>query len=93
MPAKRAHRQLAIGKQLRHQSGRPRKGQYTPSQGLTVDLEESVDSSLLGGLIVRVGDRKYDGSVRHKVRVLRSIFDERARQHIYQTRAEDAATA
>jgi len=65
----------------------------TRSTGLTVDLQESVDPSLLGGLIVRVGDRKYDGSVRHKVRVLRSIFDERARQHIYLTRAADAETA
>lgn len=63
------------------------------STGLTVDLVESVDPSLLGGLIVRVGDRKYDGSVVHKVRVLRAIFDERARQHIYQTRAADAETA
>ena len=73
--------------------GRRLKKTLARSTGLTVDLDESVDPSLLGGLIVRVGDRKYDGSVRHKVRVLRSIFDERARQHIYQTRTEDAETA
>jgi F-type H+-transporting ATPase subunit delta len=58
------------------------------STGLTVDLVESVDPGLLGGLVVRVGDRKYDGSVLHKVRVLRAIFDERAKQHIYQSRAD-----
>lgn len=63
------------------------------STGRQVALVETVDAALIGGMIVRVGDQKYDASVRHKIRTLRGLFDERARQHIYQTRAGDAEAA
>jgi F-type H+-transporting ATPase subunit delta len=39
--------------------------------GGRVDLETAVDPSLLGGLVVRVGDRLIDGSVRGRLERLR----------------------
>ena len=39
--------------------------------GKEVSLKEKVDASLLGGIILRVGDRVYDGSVRGKLQVKR----------------------
>ena len=41
------------------------------SLGITAILAEKVDPSLLGGLIIRVGDRVYDGSALGKIQVLR----------------------
>ncbi len=44
-------------------------------EGLTdrrVELRERVDPSLLGGLVVRIGDRLYDASVRGRLERLRS---------------------
>jgi F-type H+-transporting ATPase subunit delta len=40
--------------------------------GGTIALETSVDTALLGGLIVRVGDRLIDGSVRGRLERLRN---------------------
>jgi F-type H+-transporting ATPase subunit delta len=39
--------------------------------GLEVDLKSAVDPSLVGGLLVRMGGRTYDGSVRRRLRALR----------------------
>jgi F-type H+-transporting ATPase subunit delta len=40
--------------------------------GGSVELDTQVDSSLLGGLVVRVGDRLIDGSVRSRLERLRN---------------------
>jgi F-type H+-transporting ATPase subunit delta len=40
--------------------------------GLQVELEESVDSSLLGGAVASVGDMVFDGSLRTQLEQLRS---------------------
>jgi F-type H+-transporting ATPase subunit delta len=40
--------------------------------GSSVDLETSVDPDLLGGVVVRVGDRLIDGSVRGRLERLRN---------------------
>ncbi len=40
--------------------------------GLQVDLEESVDSSLLGGAVASVGGLVFDGSLRTQLEQLRS---------------------
>jgi F-type H+-transporting ATPase subunit delta len=45
-------------------------------------LLEEVDPSLLGGLIVQVGDRQFDGSLRTKLARLREFVIERGRQEI-----------
>ncbi|GAA4002317.1 ATP synthase F1 subunit delta [Hymenobacter fastidiosus] len=41
-----------------------------------VTLHESVDESLIGGFILRVGDRQLDESVRNSLRKLRNTFKE-----------------
>lgn len=56
-----------------------------------VHLVEQVDPSMVGGIVIRIGDKKYDGSVSRKIRHMREIFLERARQHIYQSRLDQAA--
>ena len=39
--------------------------------GQTVELDEKVDKTLLGGMIIILGDQIIDGSVRHKLSLLR----------------------
>ena len=50
----------------------------------TIELEESVDPALLGGIVVRIGDQVLDGSVEGQLRKLRErLFlreDERSQQ-------------
>ncbi len=41
------------------------------SDDKTVILEEKLDSSILGGLVIRIGNKIYDGSVAEQVRRLR----------------------
>jgi F-type H+-transporting ATPase subunit delta len=41
------------------------------ASGLGIELEERVDPALLGGLLVRLGGRSYDGSVRQRLHALR----------------------
>jgi F-type H+-transporting ATPase subunit delta len=45
-------------------------------------LDEQVDPDLLGGLVVRVGDWQYDGSVRTRLRTLRNYLIERSSHEI-----------
>lgn len=42
--------------------------------GNTVRLEFETDASLIGGLVVQIGDTVYDGSVRNKLNQLRDQF-------------------
>ena len=44
--------------------------------GKTVELEEVVDPSLIGGLTIRIGDEQYDGSVSRRLGDLRRKFSE-----------------
>jgi F-type H+-transporting ATPase subunit delta len=37
----------------------------------SVELEEKVDSTLIGGYILRVGDRQIDGSIRNQLNEMR----------------------
>jgi F-type H+-transporting ATPase subunit delta len=39
--------------------------------GHTIELDEKVDKSILGGMIIIIGDQIIDGSVRHKLGLLR----------------------
>lgn len=46
--------------------------------GQKVRLRIEVVPELLGGVVVRIGDRVYDGSVRHQLESLRDQLEERA---------------
>lgn len=42
--------------------------------GREVELTEKVNSDIIGGLIVRVGDRQFDGSILRKIKELKKGF-------------------
>jgi F-type H+-transporting ATPase subunit delta len=44
--------------------------------GHDVVLEERIDPEVLGGLVVRIGDRMLDGSARSRLRALRSRLEQ-----------------
>ncbi len=54
--------------------------------GKNARIKESVDPSLLGGLVVRVGDDKLDASVAHKLAELSVKMLDRASREIYSGR-------
>lgn len=51
------------------------------------DLIETVDDSLIGGLIVQIGDRKLDTSVAQKLRRFADILHKRSGQELARTEA------
>lgn len=51
--------------------------------GRQVDLVEKLDDSLIGGLVVQIGDRKYDNSVRRKLHAVGALLLERASREIH----------
>jgi F-type H+-transporting ATPase subunit delta len=51
--------------------------------GKTAKLQESVDPSLIGGLVVQVADRRIDTSVVKEIRGLGQRLLERASQEIH----------
>jgi F-type H+-transporting ATPase subunit delta len=62
--------------------------------GREVDLVESVDESLIGGLVVQIGDRKLDASVATRVKRLRAALLDRASREIHSgTSFVDAASS
>lgn len=48
------------------------------SEGKEVEISEKVDPSIIGGLIVRVGDKQYDGSIIRKLKSLKKDFSQNA---------------
>jgi F-type H+-transporting ATPase subunit delta len=54
--------------------------------GKSADLVETVDESLIGGLIMRIGDQKFDASVATKLRTIASSLLERASLEIHSGR-------
>ena len=62
----------------------------TRQLGKKVLLEESVDPALLGGMVLRIGDRKIDSSVSRELSRLRQRLLERGTERL---RAEDVVSA
>ena len=56
--------------------------------GRRPNLIEEVDASLIGGLVVRIGDRKFDTSVATQLRGLRQTLRETASRAIYTARGD-----
>lgn len=52
------------------------------AMGKTAILDESVDPSLLGGMIIKIGDRQFDGSLKSKLARMREHMIEAGRQEI-----------
>ena len=48
------------------------RDKHASMTGVTVAIETQVDPSLLGGVLVRLGDRLIDGSVRGRLERLRA---------------------
>ncbi len=44
--------------------------------GMSIELEEKVDEELIGGFILKIGDKLMDNSVQHKLQVLSYEFDD-----------------
>jgi len=42
--------------------------------GKKVEMDVTVNSNLIGGLVVKIGDTVIDGSVKHKIRMLKNQF-------------------
>ncbi len=57
--------------------------------GAEPDLHESVDKSLIAGIVLRIGDQKVDASVKNEVRKYRSLLLDLAEREIMGSR-EDA---
>jgi len=55
--------------------------------GRQVDLIERLDESLIGGLVVQVGDDKYDSSVRRKLQAVGQLLVDRASREILRGRS------
>jgi len=50
--------------------------QLAESTGKQIRMEQRVDPDILGGIVIRIGDRVVDGSVRSKLRGLRHSLEE-----------------
>jgi F-type H+-transporting ATPase subunit delta len=47
------------------------KAEIEASTGKTILIETAVDPALIGGLVVRIGDRVLDGSIKHQLAAMR----------------------
>jgi F-type H+-transporting ATPase subunit delta len=66
-----AHAQVTTAVQLGPEQLSAIEAQLSTSMGVSVRAVATVDPAILGGLVVRVGDRLVDGSVRTRLKRLR----------------------
>jgi F-type H+-transporting ATPase subunit delta len=57
-----------------------------PLAGGSPELERVVDAKLIGGIVVRVGDKVYDASIANQLRKLRQQLMERSAHEIQSRR-------
>ncbi|MCC9168445.1 ATP synthase F1 subunit delta [Pontibacter harenae] len=61
-----------LSSELRNEIGR----RLVAETGKTIELEEHVDPSLIGGFVLRIGDRQIDSSVKNSLRKLKNNFND-----------------
>jgi len=61
--------------------------------GKQIDLLERIDSSLIGGIVLQLGDKKFDGSVRRKLAAVGAALLERSSRELYAGRTHAPDTA
>lgn len=61
--------------------------------GMEAKLVEHVDESVIGGLVVQIGDRKYDTSVATRLKKLAAVLGDRASREIHSGRSYFVGTA
>jgi F-type H+-transporting ATPase subunit delta len=61
---------LPLTAELREQLGQ----KLVAETGKKIILEETIDPSLIGGFVLRVGDKQIDSSVKHSLRKLKNEF-------------------
>ncbi len=65
----------------------------TKHSGKTPELVETVDESLIGGMVLRIADEKIDASVAHEINRLRRTLRKRAEHEIHSSRRAAAEAA
>ena len=61
--------------------------------GMEAELVETVDESLIGGMVIEIGDRKFDASVAARLRGIGESLLQRASREIYGGRSHVAEAA
>ena len=79
---------IAVGRRLRNEI----QAQLRKVLGTEPVLSVKVDPSLIAGIVIRVGDRVYDGSVHNQLERIRAKMIERATEQI-ETRPESFVVA
>lgn len=69
---KRIHVYVTTAREIDDASREAVKGAIAAASGKTVEMHESTDASLIGGMVVRVGDVLVDGSLRTRLKRLGS---------------------
>jgi len=67
-----------VGRGTRRRARDRIREQLSQQTGKTIELETEVDPSLLGGAVIRIGDRLIDGSTRTRLRQLRGRLQQGA---------------
>ena len=68
----RIHAQVTVARETNDEERQAIARQLTHALGRTVVPHVTVNPAIMGGLVVRVGDTVMDGSVRHRLSVLRN---------------------
>lgn len=82
----RQHVLVTSANPLSEQEQQAVMGRLTETLGLVPEIELKVDPELVGGLVVRVGDMVYDGSLRTRLEQLRAQLRERCLNEIQRGR-------
>ena len=80
---------VALSDELREQL----RERIARATGKQIDLVERIDSSLIGGIVLQLGDKKFDGSVRRKLAAVNAALLERSSRELYAGKTYASGTA